>query len=53
MPSWPGGVYQVESSPDLLSWTNAGAAQLAATNVTIWTNLTNPSAQFYRLRTLP
>ncbi|MCX6894164.1 MAG: hypothetical protein NTZ16_01375 [Verrucomicrobia bacterium] len=52
-PSWPGGVYQVEASTDLRSWTNSGAAQLAATNVTAWTNGANQPAQFYRLRTLP
>lgn len=52
-PSWPGGVYQVETSTNLSNWTNSGAAQLAATNVTAWTNTANLPAQFYRLRTLP
>ena len=52
-PSWPGGVYQVEASTNLLNWTNSGASQLAATNVTAWTNPANLPAQFYRLRTLP
>jgi hypothetical protein len=52
-PSWPGGVYQVEASSNFLNWTNAGAAQIAVTNVTAWTNNIVSPAQFYRLRTLP
>jgi hypothetical protein len=52
-PSWPGGEYQVEASPDLANWTNSGATQTATTNVTFWTNTANLPAQFYRLRTLP
>ena len=52
-PSWPGGVYQVEASTNLLNWTNSGASQLAATNITALTINTNLPAQFYRLRTLP
>ena len=52
-PSWPGGVYQVEASTNLVNWTNAGPTQLAATNFTVWTNTANLSGQFYRLRTLP
>ena len=52
-PSWPGGVYQVEISTNLLNWTNSGAAQMAVTNLAIWTNNVNLPGQFYRLRTLP
>jgi hypothetical protein len=52
-PSWTGGVYQVEASADLRNWTNSGASQLAATNITLWTNSANQPAQFFRLRTLP
>ena len=52
-PSWPGGVYQVEASPDLRNWMNAGDSQLATTNIVMWTNSANQAAQFYRLRTLP
>ena len=52
-PSWPGGLYQVETSTNFLNWTNVGASQLAATNVAAWTNSANLPAQFFRLRTLP
>ena len=52
-PSWPGGVYQVETSTNLLNWTNSGAAQMAVTNLAVWTNTVNLPGQFYRLRTLP
>ena len=52
-PSWPGGVYQVEASTNLLNWTNSGATRSAVTNMTAWTNTVNLPMQFYRLRTLP
>ena len=36
-PSWPGGHYQVMRSADLQTWTNAGAAVVATTHLTTWT----------------
>ena len=51
--SWPGGVYQIESSSDLSTWINAGPSQRASTNSCSWTNTAYPSSQFYRLRILP
>ena len=52
-PSWPGGHYQVMRSADLQTWTNAGPAVIATTNLTIWTETPLLPKQFYRLRTLP
>lgn len=51
--SWPGGVYQMESSADLQGWTNAGLAVTATGNATTWTASPSGPKQFYRLRTLP
>ena len=52
-PSWPGGHYQVVRSSDLRTWTNAGTAVVATTNLTTWAESQSPIKQFYRLRTLP
>ena len=52
-PSWPGGHYQVVRSSDLRTWTNAGTAVVATTNLTTWAESQSPLKQFYRLRTLP
>jgi hypothetical protein len=51
--SFTGGVYQVERSVDLGSWSNAGPSVIASTNVTEWTESVSGPRQFYRVRTLP
>ena len=52
-PSWPGGVYQMESSTDLRIWSNVGEPIIATTNQSVWTGNFIPPIRFYRLRTLP
>jgi len=51
--SWPGGAYQMSSSPDLVNWSNAGAPVIAAGILTAWTANRTDSKQFFRLQTLP
>ena len=52
-PSWPGGVYQVETSTNLATWTTNSPQLLATNALSTWTPSATSSTRFYRLRTLP